>query len=266
MLTVNVYSPMAGTMAAPDHAVNKGSIASSRLADGGFRHGIDSARMIQLLAMLMLAAAVASPAATQGYGTERRRGSLSASPLPSTGTGTVLDLWPAPPEFHGAHRSGRARAAHGRVACAPRACPPGRVRGRSPRPRARRDRHRPHEPGCGGLRRPRSRCGLWQDHGLREALHLAGAYAFRHGRHPYRIADRVERSDLGEFFTEWGVQLDAGCVGEFCEPATPIAVYLDGEPYEGDPAAIELTDRLVIALVIGAPPPEIPTTYDFSKE
>jgi hypothetical protein len=79
-------------------------------------------------------------------------------------------------------------------------------------------------------------------------------------------SDIAVNNRLGQFFTEWGVRLDADCVGDFCEPATPIEVYLDGEPYTGDPAAIELTNHLVIAIVIGTPPPEIPATYDFSQE
>ena len=51
---------------------------------------------------------------------------------------------------------------------------------------------------------------------------------------------------------------------EHCDP-TPIAVYIDGEPYEGDPRAIELTDEKVIVIAIGTPPEVIPSTYDFSN-
>ena len=40
-------------------------------------------------------------------------------------------------------------------------------------------------------------------------------------------------------------------------------MYLDGEPYDGDPAEIELEDQLSIAIVIGEPPDEIPAA-DFS--
>ena len=69
---------------------------------------------------------------------------------------------------------------------------------------------------------------------------------------------------LGEFFIEWGVELSDTCVGEHCAP-TPIAVYTNGERYEGDPGAIELIDRKEIAIVIGTPPPQIPKTADFSK-
>lgn len=70
---------------------------------------------------------------------------------------------------------------------------------------------------------------------------------------------------LGEFFTEWDVALDASCVGTFCSPATKIAIYVDGEPTTGDPRAIELIDQREIAIVIGTPPPRIPTTADFSR-
>jgi hypothetical protein len=70
---------------------------------------------------------------------------------------------------------------------------------------------------------------------------------------------------LGEFFTEWGVALDASCVATYCGPATKIAVYVDGELFQGDPDAIELTDHREIAIVIGVPPPTIPKTADFSQ-
>jgi hypothetical protein len=69
---------------------------------------------------------------------------------------------------------------------------------------------------------------------------------------------------LGQFFVEWGVELSKTCVGELCAPM-PIAVYVGGEPYEGDPQEIELTDQNVIVIVVGAPPAVIPSTYDFSN-
>ena len=73
-----------------------------------------------------------------------------------------------------------------------------------------------------------------------------------------------EPNTLGQFFTEWGVRLSVSCVGEYCSPE-PIAFYVDGKPYAEDPRAIELTDRKVIAVVIGTPPPQIPTTADFEN-
>jgi hypothetical protein len=70
---------------------------------------------------------------------------------------------------------------------------------------------------------------------------------------------------LGQLFTEWGVTLTEDCVGEFCEPDTEIAVYIGGDPYDGDPADIELDDQRVIAIVIGTPPKQIPARADFSQ-
>jgi hypothetical protein len=69
---------------------------------------------------------------------------------------------------------------------------------------------------------------------------------------------------LGQLFTEWGVRLEDGCVGDFCDDDTDIAFYVDGERYEADPAAIELEDQREIAVVIGTPPEAIPDSADVS--
>lgn len=64
---------------------------------------------------------------------------------------------------------------------------------------------------------------------------------------------------LGQFFTEWGVRLDASCIGEFCTDKTNIAVYTNGAREKGNPVDIRLKPHLVIAIVIGKPPAEIPS-------
>lgn len=69
---------------------------------------------------------------------------------------------------------------------------------------------------------------------------------------------------LGQFFTEWGVLLDADCVGDYCAPETMISVSVDGEPYEGNPADIELMDEREIAIVVGRSPADVPSEFDFS--
>ena len=74
-----------------------------------------------------------------------------------------------------------------------------------------------------------------------------------------------EPNTLGQLFTEWGVRLTDSCVGDYCSPATTIAVYVDGEPFTEDPNAIQLTDHREIAIVIGTPPAQIPKTADFSN-
>jgi hypothetical protein len=68
-------------------------------------------------------------------------------------------------------------------------------------------------------------------------------------------------NNLGEFFIEWNVRLDRNCVGGYCKPAAPFTVYVDGDPYTGDPRKIELEDRREIAIVIGTPPDSIPSGF-----
>jgi hypothetical protein len=65
-------------------------------------------------------------------------------------------------------------------------------------------------------------------------------------------------STLGQFFIEWGVRLDDGCVGDYCSPDVDLAFYVNGEEFDGDPTQIGLADLTEIAVVIGTPPAEIP--------
>jgi hypothetical protein len=74
-------------------------------------------------------------------------------------------------------------------------------------------------------------------------------------------AKKNEFNTLGEFFVEWNVPLSRKCIGGYCRPATDFSVYVDGEPYSGDPRAIKLEDQQEIAIVIGTPPPEIPSEF-----
>ena len=62
---------------------------------------------------------------------------------------------------------------------------------------------------------------------------------------------------LGQFFTQWGVALDTECVGGYCAPEETIQVFVDGEPYEGNPADIELLDAREVVVVVGSPPAEL---------
>ncbi len=68
---------------------------------------------------------------------------------------------------------------------------------------------------------------------------------------------------LGQFFTEWGVRLNATCVAVFCSPETPIKAYVNGATYSGDLAQIEIKGRAEIALVVGSAPSSVPSKYDF---
>ena len=71
---------------------------------------------------------------------------------------------------------------------------------------------------------------------------------------------------LGQLFTEWNVKLDQNCVSTSCKPQTKIAVYVNGQPYTGDPRTIPLSNHKEIAIVIGTPPEQIPATADFSTD
>jgi hypothetical protein len=44
---------------------------------------------------------------------------------------------------------------------------------------------------------------------------------------------------------------------------TPWTVYVNGQPYSGDPAALVLREHQEIAFVIGTPPKKIPSSYKF---
>jgi hypothetical protein len=70
-----------------------------------------------------------------------------------------------------------------------------------------------------------------------------------------------EPNSLGQFFTEWGVELGAECVGGYCAPEASIQVFVDGELSQDDPAQIQLVDGREIAIVIGSPPEDVPSEF-----
>jgi hypothetical protein len=74
-------------------------------------------------------------------------------------------------------------------------------------------------------------------------------------------SDKRRANTLGEVFAEWGVRFDGTCIGGYCMPQTPIAVYVDGAKLTTDPRLIELTDGKEIAVVIGTPPAAIPKNF-----
>ena len=70
-----------------------------------------------------------------------------------------------------------------------------------------------------------------------------------------------KENTLGQFFTEWNVALTPSCVATYCSPATPVAVYVRGRRFTGDPRTIALSDQEEIAIVIGTPPAQIPASF-----
>jgi hypothetical protein len=67
---------------------------------------------------------------------------------------------------------------------------------------------------------------------------------------------------LGQFFEEWGVRLNATCVGGYCRPTSTIQILVDGALYSGNPARIALTNYREIAIVVGSSPDAVPSRYD----
>jgi len=76
--------------------------------------------------------------------------------------------------------------------------------------------------------------------------------------------DKDRQINLGQLFTEWGVRFNADCVGGYCAPDKPHIVYVDGKQFAGDASTIVLKDREEIAVVIGTPPPQIPSSFPSS--
>jgi hypothetical protein len=64
----------------------------------------------------------------------------------------------------------------------------------------------------------------------------------------------VREFTLGEFFDVWGQPLNAHDVaGAKPRPGESIKVFVDGEPYRGNPRAIEFAQHLDIVILVGPP-------------
>jgi hypothetical protein len=71
-------------------------------------------------------------------------------------------------------------------------------------------------------------------------------------------SQKTHPNRLGQFFTEWRVQLTRTCVGGYCRA---VKFYVGGKRFSGDPRSITLTDLKEIAIVIGKPPASIPSRF-----
>ncbi len=76
--------------------------------------------------------------------------------------------------------------------------------------------------------------------------------------------DKERQITLGQLFTEWGVRFTADCVGGYCAPDKPHKVYVGGQQFTGDASTIVLKNLEEIAVVIGTPPPTIPSAFPTS--
>lgn len=70
---------------------------------------------------------------------------------------------------------------------------------------------------------------------------------------------------LGQLFDVWGVRFTDTCVGVYCSgDRNRLRVFLDGEPYQGDPRQLELAQHEDILVTYGTKaqlPDPIPSTY-----
>ncbi|MFB3738063.1 MAG: hypothetical protein ACE14W_03745 [Candidatus Velamenicoccus archaeovorus] len=75
------------------------------------------------------------------------------------------------------------------------------------------------------------------------------------------------RPTLGEFFDVWGVQLTSSCVGGYCDTGgQQVRVFVNGDPFPGNPRTIPLTEHADIVVTYGteAQVPETLPAYDWS--
>lgn len=66
---------------------------------------------------------------------------------------------------------------------------------------------------------------------------------------------------LGQFVAEWGVFLNARCIGAYCDG---FKWYVNGKQQSGNPAGLVLKSHEEVAIVVGKPPKNIPSSYKFA--
>jgi hypothetical protein len=97
--------------------------------------------------------------------------------------------------------------------------------------------------------------GIDQQAGFLTELHTHDASGIIHVESP------VQRSfTLGQFFCEWGVKLNASCLGRY---QGRLSWWVDGVRMHGDPAQLVLRRHQEIAIAAGHPPQTVPSSYAF---
>ena len=74
---------------------------------------------------------------------------------------------------------------------------------------------------------------------------------------------------LGDFFDIWGVRFDGNCVGGACEGGgRMLSVFVNGQPFGGDPRSLILAEHQEIVVALGTPAQlanPIPASYAFTS-
>jgi hypothetical protein len=76
------------------------------------------------------------------------------------------------------------------------------------------------------------------------------------------------RFTLGEFFAVWGLKLTPTCVGGYCDAGDDtLRVFVDGEPYRGDPRSLQMHDQeeIVVAYGSSSQVPDPLPTFDWAS-
>jgi hypothetical protein len=74
-------------------------------------------------------------------------------------------------------------------------------------------------------------------------------------------AQKARDFTLGQFTAEWGVFLNERCIGAYCDG---LKWYLNGKQQTGSPGGLVLKSHQEIAIVVGKPPPKIPSSFKFA--
>jgi hypothetical protein len=73
---------------------------------------------------------------------------------------------------------------------------------------------------------------------------------------------------LGQFMDVWGLYFTKDCLGDACtEGDRQLRVFVDGQPYVGDPTQLPLTDQVAIVVTMGTQdqlPDPIPDSFTFN--
>jgi hypothetical protein len=97
--------------------------------------------------------------------------------------------------------------------------------------------------------------GIDEGAGFLTELHTHDASGVIHVESP------VQRAfTLGQFFCEWGVKLNASCLGPY---QGRLSWWVDGVRMHGDPEQLVLRRHQEIAIAAGRPPAAVPSAYAF---
>ena len=100
----------------------------------------------------------------------------------------------------------------------------------------------------------------------RKAARISPLHTHRTDRIIHVEAEEEATFTLGQLFTEWGVRLTPDCIGGYCAPAKPFRVVVNGTERSGDPRTVVIEPNQEIAIVIGAPPAQVPATSGLEQD